>query len=328
MRKRYYRDMKRVIVLVLLVIVGSAAFYLFLRERVPIEVPNTGVDTTLIPSTPTKVSPTPTPTPTAPNSSVSITTSPSTILQGDPAFIMVSTTTVRSITFNNKKLDMFATDGKIGALVGIDLNQKSGIYVILVTLTSGQTIKENLIVGNRAIAEAPLGIPDSLGGNTPAGETNLLAALAKDNARLATLTSTSTALWSGPFAFPVTDPVVTDTYGYTRLTGASTISHKGTDFRAPPGTPVMAMNSGTVVLSEYMTSYGNTVIVDHGAGVLTLYMHMNERRVGVGESVTKGELIGLSGETGYAEGPHLHISVKINGTSIDPEKFLTLSQSL
>jgi murein DD-endopeptidase MepM/ murein hydrolase activator NlpD len=275
---------------------------------------------------PAAVSTAPTPALSVPHARIEI--SPKTILQGDPALVRITglgTSTVRSITFNSKTIPSFTLKDGDAAVIGIDLNQKSGTYPIAVTLSDGEVIRKNLVVGTRVIAEAPLGIPDSLGGNTPAGESNLLTALAKDNARLNALVSTSTALWSGPFAFPVADPVVTDTYGYTRLTVNSTISHKGTDFHAPPGTPVVAMNSGIVVLSEFMTSYGNAIIVDHGAGIMTLYLHLSERRVSVGDRVSKGQNIGLSGQTGYAEGPHLHISVKVDGTSIDPEKFIRLS---
>jgi murein DD-endopeptidase MepM/ murein hydrolase activator NlpD len=70
--------------------------------------------------------------------------------------------------------------------------------------------------------------------------------------------------------------------------------------------------------------YGKTVVVDHGFGVMTFYMHLSKIKVNVGELVLPGQLIGFSGETGYAESPHLHITVRINNVSIDPIKFLDL----
>ena len=84
------------------------------------------------------------------------------------------------------------------------------------------------------------------------------------------------------------------------------------------------MNRGVVRLSKKFTVYGNTVIIDHGNGVMTLYMHLSKRLVKEGSLVEQGQTIGKSGMTGYAEHPHLHISVRINNTSIDPLEFLKL----
>ena len=163
------------------------------------------------------------------------------------------------------------------------------------------------------------------GGNSPANQERLVSILEQENAELKALTSTSTALWSEPFRFPVAAPVkVTDSYGITRASGAVTITHEGTDFAAPPGTPIYAVNRGVVKMAQALTAYGNTVVVDHGLGVQSLYLHLSSVSVAPGQTVARGQLIGLSGETGYSEGPHLHLSIKIGGVSIDPLKFLAL----
>lgn len=251
--------------------------------------------------------------------------SPSRVLQGDPAEISVSaTSSVTSIVFNGKPARMFAYQGKQRALVPIDLSMKPGTYPVLATLADGQRLTSSLVVEKRSLPEAPLGIPDSFGGNTQAGEQNLLSSLAKDNAVINSVPTASTTLWTQSFGYPVKDPVVTDVYGYTRLTVNSTVSHKGTDFRAPIGTDVFAMNSGVVRVARFFTAYGNAIIVDHGLGLQTMYMHLSELAVKEGDRVEKGQIIGKSGNTGYAEGPHLHLTVKINGVSIDPETFMKL----
>ncbi|MBX4200343.1 M23 family metallopeptidase [Candidatus Parcubacteria bacterium] len=256
---------------------------------------------------------------------VGISILPSEILQGDPAEILITgTTTVKSLTFNGKTVPTFINDGSPTALVGIDLKMPNGSYPVKVTLADGKVITKNLIVGKRVIAEAPLGIPESLGGNTPEGEKTLLNALAADNAVLANIPTVLEKLWQGKFAYPVENPEVTDVYGYTRLTVNTSISHKGTDFHAPPGTPVLAMNSGVVRINRFFTAYGNTIVIDHGFGISTMYMHLSKSDVKVADTVKKGQVIGLSGETGYAEGPHLHLTVKVNNISIDPMKFLEL----
>lgn len=256
---------------------------------------------------------------------VSISVVPARIEQGDPAKVVINgvdTSRIRSLTYKGKNVGVFPYNGKPSAFIGIDLKEKTGAYPLVLTLDDGQVVKQSLVVGAREIAQAPLGIPESLGGNTPAGEANVLKILAEDNATLSGVASADAMLWNGPFRFPVADPVVTDTYGYTRLTGASTISHKGVDFRAPVGTEVYAMNSGVVKIARRFMAYGNTVVIDHGFGLQTLYMHMSALNVKEGQTVSKGELLGLSGQSGYAEGPHLHISVRIHNISIDPEKFL------
>lgn len=252
---------------------------------------------------------------------------PETIQQGEPALIAVAglgTSTLASLSFDGTPVRTFAYGGAPAAIVGVDLNARTGAYPIIATLSDGRTFERGLSVAAREKVEAPLGIPQSLGGNTPAGERNVVTSLARDNEILASVTSTATALWSGPFGFPITGPVVTDEYGYTRLTGRSTIAHKGTDFRAATGTPVYAMNDGVVVRTDEFTIYGHTIIIDHGLGIHTLYMHLSEIGVREGQRVERGDPVGKSGKTGYSEFPHLHISVKINGVSVDPVKFLDL----
>ncbi|MBX4199020.1 M23 family metallopeptidase [Candidatus Parcubacteria bacterium] len=261
--------------------------------------------------------------------SVTMSVLPKVVLQGDPALIAIdgidNASAVKSLVWNGKPIGVLMLHGKPSAFVGVDLRMKPGTYPITLTLNDGRVVKKDLVVGTREIAKAPLGIPESLGGNTPEAEKQLVSELAKENAIISSVPTSSSALWSEDFVFPLKgELVITDPYGYTRLTGASTISHKGTDFRAATGTPVYAMNSGTVRIARNFTDYGGTIILDHGLGLQTLYMHLSELDVKVGDTVVAGELIGKSGQTGYAEAPHLHISVKIGGVSIDPMKFMKL----
>lgn len=94
--------------------------------------------------------------------------------------------------------------------------------------------------------------------------------------------------------------------------------HTGVDIGAPKGTTIVAANSGTVVTSSYSTAYGNYVAIDHGGGVATLYAHMSKRLVSKGDTVKKGQKIGLVGSTGYSTGNHLHFEIIKNGEYIDP----------
>src|SRR5271165_6845676 len=100
--------------------------------------------------------------------------------------------------------------------------------------------------------------------------------------------------------------------------------HRGTDFHAPSGTPVMAANDGEVIIAQAMFYEGNLVVIDHGLQWTTLYMHLSKIEVKVGERVKKGQRIGLSGATGRVTGPHLHLSVRWQGEYVDFVKLLRL----
>jgi hypothetical protein len=245
--------------------------------------------------------------------------------QGEPVLISINgTSTASSITWRGKRVETFLYEGKPSALVGVDMRATPGSYPVVATLADGTKLTESVTVAKRVVPTAPLGIPDNLGGNTPEAEQTLLTTLAQENVILNDVQTESRALWTGAFGWPVKDPIVTDEYGYNRQTGASTISHKGTDFRAAIGTPVYAMNDGVVRIAREFRNYGYTVVVDHGLGVQTLYMHLSELLVRPGDKVEKGEEIAKSGKTGYSEFPHLHVSVKIGGISIDPMVFMDL----
>ncbi|MCX6716953.1 MAG: M23 family metallopeptidase [Candidatus Taylorbacteria bacterium] len=250
------------------------------------------------------------------------------IIQGEPFLISVDigsgTSTIKNITFDGKKVGFLEYEKKVTAISGIDLSGKVGTFKVIANFTNGSSTEAKVVVSLRKKVEAPLGIPDSLGGNTKASQDKLVASLVTEKAALTSFPSATTAYWSEKFSWPVEKITVTDPYGYFRQTGAYSISHKGTDFEAKVGTDVFAMNEGVVQVSQDYSIYGKTIIIDHGLGLKTLYMHLSKSLVKVGDRVNKGQKIALSGATGYAEGPHLHISVWINNVSVDPMKFMDL----
>lgn len=99
--------------------------------------------------------------------------------------------------------------------------------------------------------------------------------------------------------------------------GAST-NHKGIDIGASSGSAVLAAAKGEVVISTYSTSAGNYIMLSHGGGIYSVYMHMQSMNVSVGEEVSGGQQIGTVGSTGYSTGPHLHFGIRVNGSYVNP----------
>ena len=106
----------------------------------------------------------------------------------------------------------------------------------------------------------------------------------------------------------------------------SRIFHTGIDYAVPSGTPIKASNAGKVIYSGWYGGYGKVVIIDHGsctgAPTTSLYAHMSRQKVVVGQQVTRGQVIGLVGTTGYATGPHLHFEIRVNGKPQNPNNYL------
>jgi len=131
--------------------------------------------------------------------------------------------------------------------------------------------------------------------------------------------------WEGNFTAPADAPT-SDVFGSQRIfNGVAQTEHQGLDLRVPKGTPVAAMNRGTILLARFLYFEGNCVVIDHGQGLLTLYFHLSEFKVREGDSVKRGQIIGLSGGTGRATGPHLHVAVRWQGTYLDPAALMALS---
>jgi murein DD-endopeptidase MepM/ murein hydrolase activator NlpD len=100
------------------------------------------------------------------------------------------------------------------------------------------------------------------------------------------------------------------------------LRHLGVDLEAPLNTPVYAINDGIVKFAQNLSTYGKTIIIDHGFGIYSLYLHLNDFKVKENERVKRGEVIGLSGNTGYSLSPHLHFSIKIQGITVEPLNFI------
>ncbi|WP_145051348.1 murein hydrolase activator EnvC [Paenibacillus xylanexedens] len=131
---------------------------------------------------------------------------------------------------------------------------------------------------------------------------------------------------NGIFSRPVSGGRISSPFGPRThpITGVVGKMHNGVDFAVPVGTSVHAASGGIVIMAEWYSGYGYTVIVDHGGGLWTLYGHLREGgfKVGKGDTVSKGDVIAESGNTGNSTGPHLHFEVRDNGTAVNPMNYL------
>jgi murein DD-endopeptidase MepM/ murein hydrolase activator NlpD len=135
--------------------------------------------------------------------------------------------------------------------------------------------------------------------------------------------------WNQPFVRPVQGPD-NNNFGVRRtVNGTKRYRHIGLDFRAAMGTPVQAINDGVVALSTEQWTPGQTIIIDHGGSIFSKYNHLSERRVQTGQTVTRGQVIALSGRSGGQKSPpHLHLDLIINRTPVNPEDFMRTAAQL
>jgi murein DD-endopeptidase MepM/ murein hydrolase activator NlpD len=125
--------------------------------------------------------------------------------------------------------------------------------------------------------------------------------------------------WPSPGYYKITSP-----YGYRNHPILKKKKlHTGIDIAVPKGSDIIAANAGKVIYSGYNGGYGNTIIIDHGGKISTLYAHNSKLLVKVGDEVEKGVAVAKSGSTGLSTGPHLHFEVRENGQHVDPMKYLT-----
>ena len=111
--------------------------------------------------------------------------------------------------------------------------------------------------------------------------------------------------------------------GRTSPTEGASSNHQGIDIGASSGSDIIAAADGTVTISTYSYSAGNYIMIDHGGGLTTVYMHCSKLLVSAGETVKKGQVIAKVGSTGYSTGPHLHFGVRLNGSYVNPSKYVS-----
>ncbi len=203
-------------------------------------------------------------------------------------------------------------------LVGVDLETDPGEYDLTVSYVKRSSPDETFTVRVEA-REFPverLTLPPRM--VTPPPE--VLERIARERkAAAAVYGSTSAgALWNPPFGRPV-EGSSSGNFGRRRiLNGEPRSPHSGEDFSASSGTPVRAAAAGVVRMATDLYYSGNTVLIDHGAGLVSQYFHLNDMAVEKGQPVSRGDLIGRVGATGRVTGPHLHFGLRLYSRRINP----------
>lgn len=212
------------------------------------------------------------------------------------------------------------------AIAGVMLDTKPGVYTLTLkgATKSGKDLSFSRRITVKEAEYRTIAITVESKYTEPSKEQLEVIARDKQTKQETFAHVTSEREWAGGFAAPVQAPL-SDTFGTRRVFNGETRSvHQGLDFAAPAGTPVSAANSGIVLLARPLYFEGNFVVIDHGQGLLTLYMHLSEISVKEGDKVSRGEVIGKVGGTGRASGPHLHLAVRWQGIYLDPAPLLKL----
>ena len=246
--------------------------------------------------------------------------------QGDTLIVGISRplNEITSITFAGQPIKPFAYGSSSRAVIPVPPTKKPGNYLLRVRYANGTVplSERNIAVQSKRFPHIVMGVPAKLN-LTPLA---LAEKLVEKKSVIAQKIGTGTppALFSAPFQFPLLDHSrIGSSFGELRTSEGTTIRHLGIDLTAPIGTPVYPLNDGTVRQAYVDTLYGNSVIVDHGAGIFSLYLHLDEFRVREGQDITKKDILGTVGQTGYATAPHLHLSLKIDGAPVDPIQFIS-----
>jgi len=213
------------------------------------------------------------------------------------------------------------------SVIGIDLDVQPGDYSAEIRVTKNGAVEKSTVTVNVKAVKFPvqhLQVAEQYVELSPENTERALRE-AKELEEIHN-TITPEALWREPFVVPIPGGVGSS-FGKRRVfNGESRNPHAGADLKATTGTPIRSTNRGRVVLAKGLFFTGNTVIVDHGLGIYTLYAHLSRMNVKEGEIVERAKVIGLAGATGRVTGPHLHWGAKVQNTRVDPFSLINLGK--
>lgn len=229
-------------------------------------------------------------------------------------------------SFAGEPINFFkAISGDWFSLLAFDAKEVPGEQELVISFGNGEEERNKILVGGQDWPVTELKISQDLEDKGYTPQSIATGIVVNENAVIKEATSVyePDPFFKEDFVFPLDKIIVGGVYGNIRKSGTSQLQHLGADLDTPEGSNVYAINNGKVVLArEDFPNYGKTVVIDHGLGIFSLYLHLSEIKVFVGKLVERGETIALSGNTGYSLEPHLHFSVRVKDASVDPLKFI------
>jgi len=224
------------------------------------------------------------------------------------------------VVWEGKKIPMYRAGEDWTTIVGVDLDTKPGDHKtdVLFVMEDGRIDKRETVI--KVVAKkypttelkvdekyVELSKADLARANRESQETEAIYA-----------TISNEKLWDKPFRVPIAQRTGTN-FGHRRVfNGEPRAPHAGADLKATTGTPVHATNAGRVVLAKSLFFTGNTVILDHGLGIYSLYAHLSRIDVKRGQTLRNDQVLGLAGATGRVTGPHLHWGLRVQSARVDP----------
>jgi hypothetical protein len=226
------------------------------------------------------------------------------------------------------KINFFKLGEDWMGILGISVKQKPGEYTLTIDSPDGEIFKKDLDIVEREFPVEEFLVSEELKkeGYTQSKIAEELIEKEKPLLDKVFKIFTPEVYFDKPFSYPLKEIEVTGEFGNIRKEGETAIQHLGVDLKAEVGTPVYAVNDGMILFSQETKMYGKTIIIDHGFGIFSFYSHLNELKFSTEEKVKQGDIIGFSGKTGYVLAPHLHFSIKINGSSVDPLRFIEITE--
>ncbi len=249
--------------------------------------------------------------------------------QGDTLIISVGNMDAEekiSGTLDGTSFGFFKNEIWYGIL-GIDAKKTPGKYILTLNFSGGEKIEKTIEVVKRNFPVTELAFTpeleeqgynaDSVAEDNKTDSEKLYEAMTFSN---------PVFYFDDSFMYPLDKIVDVGAFGNIRKTGDVSLQHLGVDLDADMDSKIYAVNNGKVTGTLDLTDYGKTLVIDHGMGIFSIYLHLDKFNVVNGQKVKKGEIIGYSGNTGYSIAPHLHFSIKANSASVDPLRFIEATQ--
>ena len=249
---------------------------------------------------------------------------------GDPFLVRIADKALKGVKVQWLKKTLSLTAGQAGqkqgecvTMLATGLGEKATTLPLEITITTADktyTVKRTLRVGQKEYPVQKLAVPPKYVSPPKSEQARIERERATVREIFAAITPEK--MWHVPFIRPVPGEVTSE-YGLRReFNGQARNPHRGLDLDGFTGDPIHAACNGVVMLRDNHYYSGNLVIVDHGLGVFTTYMHLSDFAVRPGQYVRRGDVLGYVGSTGRVTGPHLHLSLSVQGLSVNPQTIL------